>query len=153
MISLYDPKGFLPAAEELPDSDGAPVDNELQNLLPNLLLTLLGWIWKDRRDWFFAVDMGVYYHPDEPPMVPDGFLSLGMERNPPELEDGRLSYVLWEENGAIPALFLEVVSESRGGEHSKKKRDYAALAGFGEKPHAVAQAQLWDESPSLGISD
>ncbi|MGD1939015.1 MAG: hypothetical protein ACFCA4_15890 [Cyanophyceae cyanobacterium] len=32
---------FLPTATELPCSDDAPVDNEDQNLLPNLLLMLL----------------------------------------------------------------------------------------------------------------
>jgi len=26
------------------------------------------------------VDMGIYYDPDEPAIVPDGFLSLGVER-------------------------------------------------------------------------
>jgi hypothetical protein len=31
----------LPSADELPCSDDTPVDNEDQNLLPNLLLLLL----------------------------------------------------------------------------------------------------------------
>lgn len=33
----YNPLRYLPTAEELPDSDDTPVDNELQILIPNLL--------------------------------------------------------------------------------------------------------------------
>jgi Uma2 family endonuclease len=73
----------LPSSTELPDSDDTPVDNEDQNWLPNVLLLLLKYIWADRTDWFFGVDMGVY-HPTGVnhrfPVVPDGFLSLGVER-------------------------------------------------------------------------
>ncbi len=73
----------LPSTEELPCSDDTPVDNEDQNFLPNVLLFLLKSIWKEREDWFFGVDMAVYHttgtNPDIP-VVPDGFLSLGVER-------------------------------------------------------------------------
>jgi hypothetical protein len=29
-------------------------------------------------DWFFGIDMGIYYHPGKPAIVPDGFLSVGV---------------------------------------------------------------------------
>ncbi|MBJ7900140.1 MAG: Uma2 family endonuclease, partial [Cyanobacteria bacterium RI_101] len=48
----------LPNADERPDADDTPVDNEDQNFLPNLLLATLYRIWQERQDWFFAVDMG-----------------------------------------------------------------------------------------------
>lgn len=121
----YNPLACLPSAEELPDSDDTPVDNELQNLIPNLLDGVLALIWKERNDWFFGVDMGIYYDPDQPPLVPDGFLSLGVERIFDE--DLRLSYVLWEENGIVPILMLEVVLEIPNSEYSKKKKQYAQL--------------------------
>lgn len=121
----YNPLACLPSAEELPDSDDTPVDNELQNLIPNMLDGVLALIWKNRIDWFFGVDMGIYYDPDKPPLVPDGFLSLGVERFVDE--DLRLSYVLWEENGQVPILMLEVVSKNRSREYSQKKKDYAQL--------------------------
>ncbi len=76
----YDPLACLPSSEELPDSDDTPVDNELQDLIPGLLKALLAMAWSERMDWFFGVDMGIYYDPDLPPIVPDGFLSLGVER-------------------------------------------------------------------------
>lgn len=121
----YDATLKWPTAEELPDSDDTPVDNELQNSIPNLALDILCQIWASREDWFFGVDMGIYYPPDEPPLVPDGFLSLGVER----FKDGKtcLSYVLWEEGGIVPILFLEVVSKTYGGEYDQKMKDYAEL--------------------------
>ena len=69
----YNPWQYLPTAEELPDSDDTPVDNELQNLIPNLLLASLALIWPERMDWFFGVDMGIYYIPQRypEPLVPD----------------------------------------------------------------------------------
>lgn len=51
----------LPKGSELPCSDDTPVDNEDQNFIPNYLLFLLDFLWRDRRDWYFAVDIGVYH--------------------------------------------------------------------------------------------
>ncbi|QZZ20169.1 Uma2 family endonuclease [Leptothermofonsia sichuanensis E412] len=121
----YDPRHCLPSAAELPDSDDTPVDNELQNLIPNLLEAILAIAWADRQDWFMGIDMGIYYAPEVPPLVPDGFLSLGVERFVGE--EGRLSYVLWEEDNIVPILTLEVASKTYGGEYERKKKDYAEL--------------------------
>ena len=120
----YDPLACLPSSEELPDSDDTPVDNELQDLIPGLLKAILAFVWADRMDWFFGVDMGVYYDPNLPPIVPDGFLSLGVERFFDE--NLRLSYAIWEEE-QVPILVLEVVSQSYRGEYTTKKDEYAKL--------------------------
>ena len=126
MVLQYDPKQqCLPSSAELPDSDDTPVDNELQNLIPNLLEAILAMAWPDRQDWFFGVDMGIYYAPSTPAVVPDGFLSLGVERFIGE--EGRLSYVMWEEDNIAPTLALEVVSKTYGGEYERKKDIYADL--------------------------
>jgi Uma2 family endonuclease len=120
----YNPSDCLPCAEELPDSDDTPVDNELQDLIPSLLKAVLALLWEKRWDWFFGVDMGIYYHPEKPAIVPDGFLSLGVQRFIDE--DLRLSYVLWEEQ-VVPMLVLEVVSHKRRGEYSRKKKLYGEM--------------------------
>ena len=124
MLLKYNPGQCLPSAEDLPDSDDTPVDNELQDLIPGLLKAILALIWSERMDWFFGVDMGIYYAPDEPALVPDGFLSIGVPRIIDS--DLRLSYVLWEEK-QVPILVLEVVSQTRRGEYTQKKQDYAEL--------------------------
>ncbi|MEG3435898.1 Uma2 family endonuclease [Pannus brasiliensis CCIBt3594] len=118
----------LPSSLELPDSDDTPVDNEIRNLIPNLLKAILGFIWGDRTDWFFGVDMGIYDRQGQrtrTPIIPDGFLSLGVERLTGER--GRLSYVLAEENNIAPILVLELVSQTYGGEYDRKMQEYARL--------------------------
>jgi Uma2 family endonuclease len=120
----YNPLDCLPSAEELPDSNDTPVDNELQDLIPSLLKAVLALLWGNRWDWFFGVDMEIYYHAKESAIVPDGFLSLGVQRFIDE--NLRLSYVLWEEQ-VVPMLVLEVVSHKRRGEYSRKKKLYGEM--------------------------
>ncbi len=120
----FDLPKYLPSAEELPDSDETPVDNELQELIPGLLKTILLILWSERMDWLFGIDMGIYYNPDKPPIVPDAFLSLGVERFYDE--ELRPSYVLWDEN-VIPIFVLEVVSQNYRKEYTTKLEEYAAL--------------------------
>ena len=75
-------------------------------------------------DWFFGIDMGIYFHPEQPPIVPDGFLSLGVERFYDE--ELRPSYVLWEEQ-VVPSFVLEVVSVTPGREYTSKLDNYASM--------------------------
>jgi Uma2 family endonuclease len=124
MLKYLEPLDWLPTAEDLPDCDSTPVDSELQEFIPTFLKTLLIDIWANRSDWFFGIDMGIYYSPDEPPVVPDGFLSVGVDRI--KSENLRLSYVLWEEQ-VLPQLVLEVVSKKYRGEYSTKKDLYENL--------------------------
>jgi len=126
-----DPKLNLPKGTELPCSDDTPVDNENQNFIPNYLLFLLEFIWANRQDWFFAVDMGIYHTTGITPLVPvvpDGFLSLGVERR--KGGGSRLSYVVWEEDNIVPIFVLEVVSRRPGGEYDEKMAIYAKLGGL-----------------------
>jgi Uma2 family endonuclease len=126
MVNLaYSKNRILPTAEELPSSDETPVDNQLQNDIPNLLLSLLASIWASRDDWYFGVDMAIYYNPDEPAIVPDGFLAVGVKHDTGER--GRLSYVLWEEQNMMPLLSLEVISEKYNSEYEDKFTDYQTL--------------------------
>ncbi len=100
------------------------MDNELQELIPTLLKSILQILWVDRLDWFFGIEMGVYYHPEQSPIVPDGFLSLGVERFYDE--ELRPSYVLWEEQ-VVPSFVLEVVSVTPGREYTSKLDDYTRM--------------------------
>ncbi|MDP8966078.1 MAG: Uma2 family endonuclease [Cyanobacteriota bacterium] len=124
----FDPKLRLPTSDELPDSDGLPVDNELHTLVTNLLGLILGFIWGQRFDWFLGVNMGIYHTTGinpRVPIVPDGFLSLGVERV--RGNQLRKSYVVWEENDIIPIFVLEIVSQTPGGEYDEKLLIYAKL--------------------------
>jgi len=127
---LLDSDMLLPTSEDLPCSDDTPVDNENQNTIPNWLLAILEEIWGDRQDWFFGVDMGIYNRAAQkkrvPAVIPDGFLSVGVQRHKREGK-GRLSYVLQEENEVVPLLALEFVSRTYGQEYGEKMDDYAQL--------------------------
>jgi Uma2 family endonuclease len=123
-----DLKSALPTTEELPCSDDTPVDNEDQNYLPNVLLFLLELIWQNRNDWFFGVDMAIYHTTGispKVPVVPDAFLSLGVERQ--KQGKSRRSYAVWEENEIVPVLTLEMVSHKPGGEYDEKLEIYTKL--------------------------
>jgi Uma2 family endonuclease len=131
----------LPSPTELPCSDDTPVDNELQNLLPNLLLLLLTHLWSERTDWYFGVDMAIYHTTGvnaRVPVVPDGFLSLQVER----LREGqrRRSYVTWAENNIAPILTLELVSYQPGGEYDEKMETYANL---GVLYYVIYNPEFW----------
>lgn len=126
MLLNYTPGRCLPSAEDLPDCDDTPVDNQLHVLVPQILQIILAQIWSERQDWYFGINMGIYYNPQQPTdvIVPDGFLSIGVPRIIDE--DLRLSYVLWDEQ-VIPILILEVVSQTRRGEYTDKKAAYAKM--------------------------
>ncbi|MEA5464488.1 Uma2 family endonuclease [Leptothoe sp. PORK10 BA2] len=147
MVLQYDPKQqCLPSSAELPDSDDTPVDNELQNLVPNLLASTLALAWAAREDWFFGVDMGIYFAPKQPAIVPDGFLSLGVERFV-DPQQGRLSYVLWEEDNIVPRLALEVVSKTYGGEYELKQERYIDLGIRYYAVYSPTQRRRRDRDP------
>ncbi|MEL6440705.1 MAG: Uma2 family endonuclease [Cyanobacteria bacterium J06621_8] len=131
----------LPTSDELPCSDDIPVDNEDQNLLPNLLLLLLTHLWSERMDWYFGVDMAIYHTTGSNPrvpVVPDAFLSLGVERK--KGGKSRRSYVVWEESGIVPALVLEMVSHQPGDEYSEKMALYAKL---GVLYYVIYNPEFW----------
>lgn len=134
-------KYSLPSTEDLPCSDDTPVDNEDQNLLPNLLLLLLTSLWKERMDWYFGVDMAVYHTTGvspKVPVVPDAFLSVGVERK--KNGKSRRSYAVWEEQEIVPTLVLEMVSHKPGGEYDEKMSLYARL---GVVYYVVYNPEFW----------
>jgi Uma2 family endonuclease len=133
----------LPSTQDLPCSDETPVDNEDQNLLPNILLFLLKTIWAERQDWYFGVDMAVYHTTGEDltvPVVPDAFLSIGVERR--KGSKSRLSYATWEEDGVVPILVLEMVSHTVRGEYQEKMALYAKL---GVLYYVIYNPELWGQ--------
>ena len=123
MLNYNFPKHW-PSADELPDSDETPVDNELQELIPGLLKAILLILWAERMDWFFGIDMGLYHHPKTPAIVPDAFLSLGVKRF--YREQLRPSYAVWEEK-VMPIFVLEVVSPTYRQEYTDKLEEYQRL--------------------------
>jgi Uma2 family endonuclease len=83
--------------------------------------------------------MGVYHTTGKNvrvPVVPDGFLSLGVARR--KNDKSNRSYVLWEEGDIPPIIALEVVSWTSGGEYDSKK---GLFPTFGENGCSSQSAQ------------
>jgi hypothetical protein len=92
-------------------------------------------------DWYFGVDMAVYHTTGvnpRVPVVPDGFLSVGVERK--KGGKSRRSYAVWEENGVVPILTLEMVSHTPGGEYDEKMAIYAKL---GVLYYVIYNPEFW----------
>jgi Uma2 family endonuclease len=139
----------LPTSDELLGSDDTPVDNEDQNFVPNVLLFLLEYIWKNRDDWYCGVDMGIYHTTGlntRVPVVPDGFLSLGVERR--KGGGSRKSYVVWEEQEIVPILTLEVVSQTYGEEYDEKLALYRNL---GVSYYVIYNPRFWKRDGHLPL--
>mgnify|MGYP002467655664 FL=1 len=113
----------LSIMEELPYKDGKAVYSEIQVLIAHLLKSILAHIWANRNDWFFGINIRLYYSPEEKAITLHGFLSVGVERI--KKQNLPLSCVNWEENRVVPLLAIEVVWKTPGGEYKEKKRKYA----------------------------
>ena len=60
---------FFPVPKNCPVLTKHPWITSYTNDIPNLLLSLLAFIWMERDDWYFGVDMGIYCNPDEPAII------------------------------------------------------------------------------------
>jgi Uma2 family endonuclease len=117
------------AIENLVTEDDTPADNLFSEKQQHLLTGALYDSWKgpgDGRPFIVAADVGVFRTPNEPPLVPDVFLSLDV-RPPADwwAKPGR-SYFLWE-YGKPPDVVIEVVSNTKGGETDAKLDRYAHI--------------------------
>ena len=91
--------------------------------------------------------MGVYHTTGlnpRVPVVPDAFLSLGVERR--RSGKSRRSYVVWEEQEIVPIFVLEVVSHSAGGEYDETMAIYRQL---GVKYYVIYNPQFWQRDRDL----
>jgi len=91
-------------------SDEPPLESyqHLQQLL--ILLKCLDWWWRDRKDYFAAGNLTIYFNEDHIKSRdfrgPDFFVVLDTERKP------RKSWVVWAEGGKYPDVIVEILSES-----------------------------------------
>jgi Uma2 family endonuclease len=116
----------LPGQDELPCEDGEPMETGFHDAQDALLKDTLIEAWHERKDFFVAGNMFVYFserqvkHNDF--RGPDVFVVLDVEAK------GRKSWVAWEEGGKLPNVVIEVSSEStRHVDRGEKMRIYAQV--------------------------
>ena len=116
--------------------DDEPVDNILSEKQQRLLTETLYSSWTPPpaddetpatpRPFWASANVGVFPSVHQPPLVPDVFISLDVV--PPtdmHAKTGR-SYLGWEQ-GKMPDVAVEIVSNREGHELGSKLRDYARI--------------------------
>lgn len=111
-----------PTEDELPCSDGIPMETHRHVLQFDMLKDPLLFLWKDRQDFFVGGNMFVYFSLEQIKNQdfrgPDFFVALDVPRR------DRKSWVVWQE-GKGPDVVIELLSESTAEvDKGEKKRIY-----------------------------
>lgn len=114
---------WAPTEDDLPDSDGIPLDNERQAVQITLLAQPAKRHFADRDDVYVGANMFVYFSPDQLMTHdfrgPDVFVVTGTVRRE------RKSWVTWQE-GKAPDVVIEILSDStHRTDRGLKKEIYA----------------------------
>lgn len=108
-----------PTEDELPYSDGIPMESHLHVLQFDLLKDPLLFLWRDRQDVFVGGNMFVYFSLEQVKNQdfrgPDFFVVLEVPRR------ARKSWVVWQE-GKGPDVVIELLSESTAAIDKKEKK-------------------------------
>jgi len=76
------------------------------------------------RPFLADANVGIFFAVNQPPLVPDMFLSLDIAAGADWNADERRSYLVWD-FGKVPEVAVEIVSNLEGEETGKKLRTYA----------------------------
>ena len=106
--------------EDLPYTDGMPMDSHFQVLQIELLKDPLWLRYEGRRDIFIGSNMFVYFSPEQVRnrdfLGPDVLIALGVS------DRKRWSWVIWEE-GKSPDVLIEVLSPNTARFDKRGKKD------------------------------
>ncbi|MDM8524650.1 Uma2 family endonuclease [Desulfococcaceae bacterium HSG8] len=127
--------------------DDRPVDNMFSEKQQRLLAESLNTSWEPGRPFVAAADVGIFYDPDEPPVVPDVFVSLDVEAADDMWEKKNRSYFL-SVFGKPPEIAIEIVSNKKGGEAGKK---FGIYAQTGVRYYVIFDPQKLIQKESLRI--
>jgi Uma2 family endonuclease len=124
--------------------DDTPVDNIYSEKQQRLLTEPLYSSWPGPGNgltFIAAANVGVFYDPKLPPVVPDAFLSVDVKLPENLREKKNRSYFVWRYRKP-PDAVIEVVSNTEGEELGRKLEIYARFS----VPHYV----VWDPDQFLG---
>lgn len=114
-----------PSIGHIETENDEPVDNVFREKQMRLLTEPLYSSWKPGRPFIAMANVGLFYGVDLPPLVPDALLSVDV-RLPEDLTPKmNRSYMIWK-YGRPPDVVIEIVSNKRGGEDSRKLTGYAS---------------------------
>jgi Uma2 family endonuclease len=115
-----------PGQDELPSCDGEPMETARHRDQSLLLTESLWGYWADRRDVFVGGNMFVYFSELQTRgshfRGPDVFVVLDAQYRT------RKSWVMWEEDGRLPDVVIELLSDTtRHIDRGEKMRIYAQI--------------------------
>ena len=117
----------MPGQDELPYEDGEPMETVFHDAQDALLKDTLIDAWPDRRDFFVAGNMFVYFSAHQVRANdfrgPDVMVVLDVDGS-----KERKSWVAWEEGGRLPDVVIEVTSDSTAHvDRGEKMRIYSQI--------------------------
>jgi hypothetical protein len=114
-----------PDISNLITEDDTPVDNLGSEKQQRFLTSIL---YSARKEQIFlaSANVGIYHHVNEPPIVPDFFLSLDVQTHTNLWEKKHRCYLVWE-FGKMPEVAMEIVSNKKGGELDEKLKIYQRM--------------------------
>jgi Uma2 family endonuclease len=118
-----------PCVDHLVTEDDTPVESIFAERQQALLVEPLYSSWGGPgagKSFVAASNVGVFYAINQPAVVPDVFLSLGVEVPADFWSKRHRSYFIWE-YGKPPDVAVEIVSDKRGDEASYKMKLYAHI--------------------------
>lgn len=108
--------------ENLPESDGIPMESDWHRLAMWLLIDVTSYHLRAREDYFVGGNMFIYYNVQESGKLdalgPDYFLVWDVPLNPP-----RRVWAVFREGGHYPDVITELLSPSTAKEDRSKKKD------------------------------
>jgi Uma2 family endonuclease len=118
----------IPDTSLLTTEDGKPVDNLFVEKQYRLLTEPLWTSWKPPRNRPFRVlaNVGLFFKYPDPPLVPDVMFALDVASPRSARENDSRSYFIWVV-GKPPDIVIEIVSDKRGGEDSRKLKAYERI--------------------------
>lgn len=131
VVSKEELRALRKAEAKLIVDDGEPVDNTFSEKQQRLLVQTLYSSWtppgekhsKTKRKFWVASNVGIFVSAHESGIAPDVFVSLDIEAPPEAI---RKAYFLWD-CGKFPELVIEIVSNTKGGEISRKHNRYEQM--------------------------
>ena len=123
------PAEFMPRVDELITEDDTPVDNIFSAKQQRLLVEPLYTAWQGgtaKQSFIADANVGLFALDQNPPIVPDSFVSLDVTLPADIWKKKHRSYFFWL-YGKPPEVVVEVVSNTEGGEDSSKLATYARM--------------------------
>jgi Uma2 family endonuclease len=115
-----------PSSDELICDDGEPMESARHRQMMTVLIDSLEEAWRDRNDFYVGGNMFLYFSETQARKNdfrgPDVFVTMNTTRRE------RRAWVVWEEDGQVPDVIIELLSDTT--EHvdrGEKMRIYARL--------------------------